>query len=275
MALYWSEAENVSTTGKRTKLKGSPLALTYLRHHEDNLVKVKFTLAGSVGIPDGHPIAPPTIKYILNPVTCQVLHIESDSDPEVTTSSSPSETTPQENVVESSLGFAAKSDQLPTPSSTPKPLDLGLDMARIFLSGTIELVDPLPAHLTKGLDSRGFKDTPRAVAILPINTNSSQGGRNDIRSTLPSAVLVLGLNTRRAYDADYASWLESVGAGLSNQLTVVLQREADTRMIEERERMDKAKTMFFTNVSHGKQIQSFYRIAAVDLCGVGKNLGRP
>ena len=69
---------------------------------------------------------------------------------------------------------------------------------------------------------------------------------------LPHAVMLLGLNTRRPYDADYAAWLESVGAGLSNQLTVVLQREADTRMIEERERMDKAKTMFFTNVSHGE-----------------------
>jgi hypothetical protein len=209
-----------------------------------------------VGIPDGHPIAQHTISYTLSPVTHRPVHIASDSVTEIA-SPGPLETTSLGRI-ESPLGSTTSSAHPPTSSSTAKSTEFGLDLARVFVSSSIELIDPLPAHLAQGLDERGFKDIPRMVAVLPISTNASKNGRNSDGRTLPYAVLLLGLNTRRAYDADYASWIESVGSGLSNQLTVVLQREADMRMMEEREQMDKAKTMFFTNVSHGKPMFQYF-----------------
>ncbi|CEL57217.1 hypothetical protein RSOLAG1IB_12097 [Rhizoctonia solani AG-1 IB] len=228
--LYWCQVENPPSPDDNNK--GAPLAIKYLRHRTSSLIHVKLTLAGSVGIPSNHPMAKETIDYTLDPVTYHVVRERSDS---MSTVSSPM-----------SIGPTGRPPITSTPNSSASSImsSAGLDMANALVSGSIELVDPLPSHLAKDLDERGFGDVPRTAAILPISTSTSS-------FSLPHAVLVVGLNTRRTYDADYASWLESLSAGISNQLSVVLQREADTRMMMEREKMDKAKTMFFTNVSHG------------------------
>ncbi|CAE6393946.1 unnamed protein product [Rhizoctonia solani] len=244
VAMYWCEVED-AVPATPTKHQGPTLAGTYLRHHT-SLINVKLTLAGSIGIPNGHPIARPTVKYTLDPVTYQPVQVV--SEPEYLDSPATSDATPRIPILGSPLGSTASTMQLP-PTSPIKGLEEGIDLARVFASGGMEVIDPLPSQLAQGLDGRGFKDVPRAAALLPINTYMSpnRGRQNGL---LPVCILVLGLNTRRPYDADYASWLESVGASLSNQLTVVLQREADRKLIEEQERIDKAKTMFFTNVSH-------------------------
>ncbi|CAE6519545.1 unnamed protein product [Rhizoctonia solani] len=204
------------------------LAKNPLEHYPSSMHHVKLTLVGSVGIPSGHAMATETIEYTLDPVTYRIVRGRSDSMS--TSDASPALVRPP-------------LISPPVSSTSSIQSHLGLDMASVLVSGSIELIDPLPSHLAKDLDGRGFKDVPRTAAILPISTSSSP-------SLVPHAVLVVGLNTRRAYDADYAAWLESLRAGLSNQLNVVLRREADTKMIVERERMDKAKIMFFTNVSH-------------------------
>ncbi|KAH7327637.1 hypothetical protein B0J17DRAFT_680426 [Rhizoctonia solani] len=247
IALYWCDVEEAPTSGPPAPQASSSRVLDYIRNPTTGTLGVKLTLAGSVGIPDEHPIAPSTIKYRLNPLTFRHHLTTFDSGIEVD-SPSVSDATSRGNIPGSPMGSASSITHPPTPSS--RSAELGLDLTKVFATGAIELVDPLPPHLAPGLDGRGFKDLPRMVAILPISTNSTQAGRTAHGRTLPCGVLLLGINTRRAYDADYASWLESVGSGLSNQLSVVLQREADMRMMEERERMDKAKTMFFTNVSH-------------------------
>ncbi|KAG8762531.1 hypothetical protein FRC11_009066, partial [Ceratobasidium sp. 423] len=261
IALYWCDVEEAPANGPPVPQGVSSRVLDYIRNPTTSTLNVKLTLAGSVGIPDDHPIAPPTIKYVLNPLTFRPHLNTFDSGIEVD-SLSISDATSRGNVPGSPMGSTSSSTRPPTPS---RSTESGLDLTKVFASGAIEIVDPLPAHLAQGLDSRGFKDLPRMVAVMPVSTNSSQSGRSAHGKTLPCGVLVVGLNTRRAYDADYASWLESVGSGLSNQLTVVLQREADMRMMEERERMDKAKTMFFTNVSHAL-FRSMAEKKRIDYC---------
>ncbi|CAE7175104.1 unnamed protein product [Rhizoctonia solani] len=245
VALYWCDVEEAPANGPPAAQAVSSRVLDYIRNPTTGALGVKLTLAGSIGIPDDHPIAPSTIKYTLNPLTFRPNLAPLDSGIDV---GSVSDDTSRENVPGSPLSSASSTRHPPTPSS--RSIELGLDLTKVFASGSIEIVDPLPLHLAQGLDGRGFKDVPRMAAIMPISTNTNQGGRSAHGRSLPCGILLIGLNTRRQYDADYASWLESVGSGLSNQLTVVLQREADMRMMEERERMDKAKTMFFTNVSH-------------------------
>ncbi|KAG9124716.1 hypothetical protein FRC07_010519 [Ceratobasidium sp. 392] len=248
IGFYWCEVENAPTTPFRPKNRA--FASAYIRNYAAALIEVKLTLAGTVGIPEGHPIVPSEIRYTLDAVTHSPVQLSSDPGASETLSL---DGTPQGTlslsspITLSAASIAGESHPSPPATSTTR-----LNFASVFVSGGVEIVDPLSSFLAQGLDGRGFRDTPRAAALLPINTSSSKGGRRvgEHGRTLPYAVVLLGLNTRRAYDADYANWLESVCTGLSNQLTVVLQREADAKMIEERERMDKAKTMFFTNVSH-------------------------
>ncbi|CAE6499919.1 unnamed protein product [Rhizoctonia solani] len=225
IALYWCQVENSRSSNNNDK---APFSLNYLRDHASSMLHIKLTLVGSVGIPSDHVMAKEVIEYTLDPVTYHIVRGRSDS---MSTSDS------------SSAPVRPPLISPPVSSTSSIQSHLGLDMASVLVSGSIELIDPLPSHLAQGLDGRGFKDLPRTAAILPISTSSAP-------SPLPHAMLVVGVNTRRAYDADYAAWLESLRAGMSNQLNIVLRREADTRMIVEREKMDKAKTMFFTNVSH-------------------------
>ncbi|CAE6344693.1 unnamed protein product [Rhizoctonia solani] len=246
VALYWCDVEETLASGPSTAQGVSSRVIDYIRNPTTGTLSAKLTLAGSIGIPDDHPIAPPTIKYTLNPLTFRPHLSTVDSGVDVG-SPSISDATSRANLPGSPMGSVSSTTHPPTPTSSTES---GLDLTKVFASGSIEIVDPLPAHLAQGLDGRGFKDLPRMVAMVPISTNSTQAGRSAHGRSLPCGILLIGLNTRRQYDADYASWLESVGSGLSNQLSVVLQREADMRMMEERERMDKAKTMFFTNVSH-------------------------
>ncbi|EUC55586.1 sensory histidine kinase, putative [Rhizoctonia solani AG-3 Rhs1AP] len=247
VALYWCDIEETPTGGQPATQGTSSRVLDYIRNPTTGTLNVKLTLAGSLGIPDDHPIAPSTIQYALNSLTFRPHLSTFDSGIDLV-SPSMSDTTSRGNLPGSPIDSAPSTSHPPTPSS--RYIELGLDLTKVFASGSIEIVDPLPLHLAQGLDGRGFRDVPRMAAIMPISANSTQAGRAAHGRTLPCGILVVGLNTRRQYDADYASWLESVGSGLSNQLNVVLQREADMRMMEERERMDKAKTMFFTNVSH-------------------------
>ncbi|CAE6344687.1 unnamed protein product [Rhizoctonia solani] len=188
------------------------------------MIHIKLTLAGSIGIPSGHPMAKETVEYTLDPVTYRIMRGRSNSI--------------------SDLSSVSTRPPLVSPphSSSSVQSSTGLDMSSVLVSKSIELIDPIPTHLAKDLNRRAFKDVPRTAAIIPITAPASP--------SLPQCVLVVGLNTRRGYDAEYASWLENLSAAMSNQLSGVLQREADIRMIVERERMDKAKTMFFTNVSH-------------------------
>ncbi|KEP52551.1 putative multi-sensor signal transduction histidine kinase [Rhizoctonia solani 123E] len=223
IALYWCQVENPPSPTDKGK---APLALAYLRHHTSSMIHIKLNLAGSVGIPSDHPMAKETIEYTLDPVTYRIVRGRSNS----MSDASPISTRPP---------------LLSPPSSSTSVAQYtaGLDLSNVLVSGSIELIDPLPAHLAKDLNGRAFKDIPRTAAILPISASTST-------SSLPRCLLVVGLNTRREYDAEYASWLESLSAAMGNQLSLALQREADIKMMIERERMDKAKTMFFTNVSH-------------------------
>ncbi|CUA74876.1 hypothetical protein RSOLAG22IIIB_11543 [Rhizoctonia solani] len=221
IAFYWCQVENPPSPTEKDK---TPLALAYLRHHTCSMIHIKLTLAGSIGIPSGHPIAKETVEYTLDPVTYRIMRGRSNS------MSDPSSVSTRPPLVS------------PPNSSSSVQSSTGLDMSSVLVSKSIELIDPIPTHLAKDLNRRAFKDIPRTAAIIPITAPASP--------SLPQCVLVVGLNTRRGYDAEYASWLDNLSAAMSNQLSGVLQREADLRMIVERERMDKAKTMFFTNVSH-------------------------
>lgn len=56
--------------------------------------------------------------------------------------------------------------------------------------------------LTAGLEPRGWDDLPRHAVIVPIFAEVGQ--------VVPQAVLVVGVNTRGAYDALYTTFLQLV-----------------------------------------------------------------
>jgi signal transduction histidine kinase len=79
------------------------------------------------------------------------------------------------------------------------------------------------------------------AAVLPIQ---GQG------STEPSAVLVAGVSPRRALDDSYRGFLDLVAGQFAAAIADAQAYEAERQRVEALAAIDRAKTIFFSNVSH-------------------------
>jgi signal transduction histidine kinase len=62
--------------------------------------------------------------------------------------------------------------------------------------------------------------------------------------------IVLGISVRRPFDAEYREWLELVAGQVSSSITNARAAEDERRRAEALAEIDRAKTTFFSNVSH-------------------------
>jgi PAS domain S-box-containing protein len=70
------------------------------------------------------------------------------------------------------------------------------------------------------------------------------------RQRQPSGFLVAGLNPHRALDEPYAGFLDLIAAQIASGLAAARARAEERRRAEALEELDRAKTAFFSNVSH-------------------------
>lgn len=82
---------------------------------------------------------------------------------------------------------------------------------------------------------------PSRAVVLPI-TPTGETGR--------AGVMVVGLNPFRLYDSDYEGFLQLVAGQISAALANAQAYEQERRRAEALAEIDKAKTIFFSNVSH-------------------------
>ncbi|CAE6471953.1 unnamed protein product [Rhizoctonia solani] len=117
-----------------------------------------------------------------------------------------------------------------------------------FTSGQPVLVD-LPRCATAGMEKRGWNEHARQALVIPIIAGS---GGVEVPSGLGTckAVLILGLNSRRPYDDEYAGWIDVMGGSLGQMYMGVTAREADCLRATQLAQLDAAKTHFFSNASH-------------------------
>ena len=92
---------------------------------------------------------------------------------------------------------------------------------------------PLPA---------GAWDRPPAQAIVVAIKQQT--------SDRPAGFLVLGLNPYRVYDAAYAGFVELIAGQLASGIAGARAYQQERRRAEGLAELDRAKTTFFSNVSH-------------------------
>ncbi|AKT42759.1 sensor histidine kinase [Chondromyces crocatus] len=68
--------------------------------------------------------------------------------------------------------------------------------------------------------------------------------------TTPAGVLVAGVSPRRALDEKYKSFLQLAAAGIATGIANARAREEERRHLDALAELDRAKTAFFSNVSH-------------------------
>ncbi len=92
-----------------------------------------------------------------------------------------------------------------------------------------------------GLRCGTYDEAPGTAMLLPVLIPGQQE---------PWGYLVAGVSVRRALDADYRNFYELLGAAVVTAAGNVTAYEQEQRRAEELAKIDRAKTAFFSNVSH-------------------------
>jgi len=121
-----------------------------------------------------------------------------------------------------------------------EPDDAHWPFARTAQEGKAQRVDGLAARFGK-LECGPYPQPPGSAMVLPV--------------TLPGqealyGFVVAGVSAARALDADYEHFYEALGAAVSTAAGNVVAYEKEQRRAEELAQIDRAKTAFFSNVSH-------------------------
>ncbi|HEU4410852.1 MAG TPA: ATP-binding protein [Polyangiaceae bacterium] len=98
-----------------------------------------------------------------------------------------------------------------------------------------------PAALFRELPAGAWPRPPRQAALLPV-APAGRAGR--------AGLLVVGLNPFRPYDDDYRGFLGLVAGQIASSMANAVAYEEERRRAEELAELDRAKTAFFSNVSH-------------------------
>ncbi|HRI51099.1 MAG TPA: response regulator, partial [Pseudomonadota bacterium] len=123
---------------------------------------------------------------------------------------------------------------LRTGAPSPWPL------AGVVRGGQAQQVGEVAARLT-GFAVGPYPELPRTAFALPLRLPGQER---------PAGVMVAGLSARLGLSEQYRGFIDLVAASVSNALANARAHEAERRKAEVLAELDRAKTAFFSNVSH-------------------------
>jgi signal transduction histidine kinase/HPt (histidine-containing phosphotransfer) domain-containing protein len=113
-------------------------------------------------------------------------------------------------------------------------------IAAVVRTGQAQRVDDAAAHLA-GMTVGPYPESPNTVFALPVNLPGQER---------PAAVIVAGVSARLRLNEPYLGFLDLVAASVSTALANARAHEDQRRKAEALAEIDRAKTAFFSNVSH-------------------------
>ena len=93
------------------------------------------------------------------------------------------------------------------------------------------------------LPTGAWQHPPHSAVVVPLATSAQEHGPT-------TGFLVVGLNPHRAFDDAYRGFVELLGGQIASGLVNAGSYEAERRRAESLAELDRAKTDFFSNVSH-------------------------
>ncbi|KAK6907214.1 hypothetical protein I203_101204 [Kwoniella mangroviensis CBS 8507] len=207
--------------------KDAPFFMCYkIQQVENNAshVQVDATLEASVGVPETHPSAQQKYSFTLPPTRTRA-----NFGPNVDRISSP--TLSAISALSSGSGRVCHV----TSDGHQWPILKALHTRQCVI------VDDC-RELIEGYSIRQWDELPFAAIVIPICSDGS--------IDIPDAVIIMGLNVRRPFDAGYDGWVNSIRAQLVQSMSTVKAAEAEQRMEEDNTRMERAKTAWFRGAAH-------------------------
>jgi PAS domain S-box-containing protein len=112
---------------------------------------------------------------------------------------------------------------------------------RVGVGAEVVLVDDLETSFGLDLPTGAWAEAPTRAALIPLAA-AGEGARG--------GVMVVGLNPFRRFDGNYQNFLGLVGGQIAASIASAQTHEAERRRAEALAHLDRAKTEFFSNVSH-------------------------
>lgn len=107
-------------------------------------------------------------------------------------------------------------------------------------SEEIQIVTDIAAKFER-VPSGPWSDPPTAAAVVPIRSNISHQ---------LAGFMIVGISSRLAYDDKYRNFLELMSTQIASMLANARAYEEERKRAEALAEIDRAKTVFFSNVSH-------------------------
>jgi signal transduction histidine kinase len=130
-------------------------------------------------------------------------------------------------------------DEATMPASVDRAADLPFPVEAVLSGAEKSLVHDVTGQ--PGLPAGAWDQPPRRAVIVPI----AQQGQDQ-----PAGVFIAGLNPYRPFDEFYSGFIELVAAQIASGLGAARAFEAERLRAEALAEIDRAKTAFFSNVSH-------------------------
>jgi signal transduction histidine kinase/DNA-binding response OmpR family regulator len=107
-------------------------------------------------------------------------------------------------------------------------------------SGQVAELADLPSRFA-ALPTGAWKHSPNKAMVLPVLLPGQEH---------PRAIIVAAVNPMRALDDDYRTFFGLIATQIASALADAQAIEAERRRVESLAQLDRAKTTFFSNVSH-------------------------
>ncbi|WP_433787664.1 SpoIIE family protein phosphatase [Actinomycetospora sp. CA-101289] len=137
---------------------------------------------------------------------------------------------------------SATAPEVIAPGDGPWPLDRAA-------GGTTTVVDDLAARCGPDVPVGAWEHPPSQAVLVPLPAAPGQGP-DGASGPGTAGVLVVGANPHRPLDDRLSSFLQLVGGQIAAGLARAGSYEAERRRAEALAELDRAKTDFFSNVSH-------------------------
>ncbi len=137
-------------------------------------------------------------------------------------------------------GLPAASQAAPVKVDLTAANEKGWPLSGVAASGTMALVERLQG-LFGDISARHWPDPPHSAAVLPLMQPNQQAA---------AGLLVLGISPRRAFDDAYRCFFELTSEKIASMIANADAFEQERRRAEALAELDRAKTIFFSNVSH-------------------------
>ncbi|AFY94903.1 ATP-binding protein [Chamaesiphon minutus] len=131
----------------------------------------------------------------------------------------------------------------PGTSASPERIDLAThpwNLDRVQRTEQAEYIPNLTARFNS-LPNTIWDVPPQSAIVLPLERS---------RQSQISGFLILAISPRRAFDEDYRGFLEVVASQVETAIGNARAHEEERQRIEALAALDRAKTEFFSNVSH-------------------------